>query len=109
GRRGTGHLVTAKRVDLKRSAEATGFHEAYFKGPITFGVRRNALILHASDLDRPFLTYNAELLEMLKPQHQQAHECRREQCSISEQLNWFLKRLCTRSRPKIAAVARELG
>src|SRR6202045_1530148 len=35
GRRGTGHLVTAKRVELKRSAEATGFHEAYFKGPIT--------------------------------------------------------------------------
>jgi len=32
GRRGTGHLVTAKRVELKRSAEATGFHEAYFKG-----------------------------------------------------------------------------
>jgi hypothetical protein len=28
-------LVTAKRVELKRSAEATGFHEAYFKGPIT--------------------------------------------------------------------------
>src|SRR5258707_322438 len=27
GRRGTGHLVTAKRVELKRSAEANGFHE----------------------------------------------------------------------------------
>ena len=39
GRRGTGHLVTAKRVEPKRSAEATGFHEAYFKGPITFAAR----------------------------------------------------------------------
>src|SRR5258707_4977940 len=53
GRRGTGHLVTAKRVELKRSAEATGFHEAYFNGPIAFGARRNALVLHATDLDRP--------------------------------------------------------
>jgi Arabinose-binding domain of AraC transcription regulator, N-term len=47
------HWVTAKRVELKRGAEATGFHEAYFKGPITFGARRNALVLHATDLDRP--------------------------------------------------------
>jgi hypothetical protein len=72
GRRGTGHLVTAKRVELKRSAESTGFHAAYFKGPITFGSRRNALVLHASDLNRPFLTYNAELLDMLNPQLERA-------------------------------------
>jgi len=39
GRRGTGHFVTAKRVELKRSTEATRFHKAYFKGPITFGAR----------------------------------------------------------------------
>src|SRR5580700_6154532 len=68
GRNGTGHMVEAKRLELRRSAEATGFHEAYFKGPITFGARRNALVLHATDLDRPFLTYNAELLDMLNPQ-----------------------------------------
>src|ERR1700675_4696547 len=42
GRRGTGPLVTAKRVELKRSAEATGFHKAYLKAPLTFGPRRNA-------------------------------------------------------------------
>jgi len=109
GRRGTGHLVTAKRVELKRSAEATGFHEAYFKGPITFGARRNALVLHATDLDRPFLTYNAELLDMLNPQLERALEERRAQSSISEQVKWILKRLLAGSRPEIAAVARELG
>jgi AraC-like DNA-binding protein len=98
GRRGTGHLVTAKKVELKRSAEATGFHEAYFKGPITFGARRNALILHATDLDRPFLTYNERALEE-----------RRAQSSISEQVKWILKRQLAGSRPEIAAVARELG
>jgi AraC-like DNA-binding protein len=109
GRRGTGHLVTAKRVELKRSAEATGFHEAYFKGPITFGARRNALVLHATDLDRPFLTYNAELLDMLNPQLERAFEERRAQTSISEQVKWILKRLLTGTRPEMAAVARELG
>ncbi len=103
GRRGTGHLVTAKRVELKRSAEATGFHEAYFKGPITFGARR------ATDLDRPFLTYNAELLDMLNPQLERALEERRAQSSISEQVKWILKRLLAGGRPEISAVARELG
>jgi len=108
GRRGTGHLVTPKRVELKRS-EATGFHEAYFKCPITFRARRNALVLHATDLDRPFITYNAELLEMLNPQLERALEERRAQSSISEQVKWILKRLLAGSRPEIAAVARELG
>jgi AraC-like DNA-binding protein len=109
GRRGTGHLVTAKRVELKRSPEATGFHAAYFKGPIMFGARRNALVLHATDLDRPFLTYNAELLDMLNPQLERALEERRAQSSIGEQVKWILKRLLAGSRPEISAVARELG
>jgi AraC-like DNA-binding protein len=109
GRRGTGHLVKAKRVELKRSAETTGFHEVYFKGPIKFGARRNALVLHATDLDRPFLTYNAELLDMLNPQLERALEERRAQSSISVQVKWILKRLLAGSRPEISAVARELG
>ena len=96
-----------KRVELKRSTGATGFHEAYFKGPIKFGARRNALVLHATDLDRPFLTYNAELLDMLNPQLERALEERRAQSSISEQVKWILKRLLAGSRPEIATVARE--
>src|SRR6202521_5817431 len=55
GRRGTGHQVNPKRVELKRKAEATGVHEAYFKCPVKFGARRNILVLHTADLDRPFL------------------------------------------------------
>ena len=109
GRRGTGHCVTPKRVELKRAAEATGFYETYFKGPIKFKARRNALVLHATDLDRPFLTYNAELLDMLNPQLERALEERRAQSSISEQVKWILKRRLAGSRPEISTVARELG
>jgi hypothetical protein len=50
-------------------------------------------VLHATDLDRPFLTYNAESLEMLSPQLERALEERRVQSSISEQVKWILKRL----------------
>jgi len=109
GRRGTGHPLNPKRVELKRSAEATGFHQAYFQCPVKFGSRRNMLVLHATDLDRPFVTYNAELLEMLDPQLVKAVEERRAQRSTSEQVKWVLKRLLAGARPEIAAVARELG
>jgi AraC-like DNA-binding protein len=109
GRRGTGHLVKAKRVELKRGPEATGVHEAYFKCPVKFRARRNMLVLHAADLDRPFLNYNAELLEMLDPQLVNALAERRAHRSISEQVKWILKRLLAGARPEIEAVARELG
>lgn len=109
GRRGTGHQVNPKRVELKRKAEATGVHEAYFKCPVKFGSRRNILVLRTDDLDRPFLTHNAELLEMLDPQLVKALEEQRAQRSISEQVKWILKRLLAGSRPEISAVARELG
>ena len=90
GRRGTGHPVNPKRVELKRKAEATRVHEAYFKCPVKFEARWNILVLHTADLDRPFLTNNAELLEMLDPQLDKALKEQRAQSSISEQVNGFL-------------------
>jgi AraC-like DNA-binding protein len=109
GRRGTGHPLEAKRVELKHSAETTGVHEAYFKCSVRFKARRNMLVLHAADLDRPFLNYNSELLEMLDPQLVNALEQQCTQRSISEQVKWILKRLLAGSRPEIGTVARELG
>jgi AraC-like DNA-binding protein len=109
GRRGTGHPVNPKRVELRRKAEATRVHEAYFKCPVKFEARRNILVLHTADLDRPFLTHNAELLEMLDPQLDKALKEQRAQRSISEQVKWILKRLLTGARPDVSAVARELG
>src|ERR1700678_1633898 len=109
GRRGTGHPVNPKRVELKRKAEATRVHEAYFKCRVKFGARRNILVLHTADLDRPFLTHNAELLEMLDPQLDKALKEQRAQRSISEQVKWILKRLLAGARPDVSVVARELG
>jgi AraC-like DNA-binding protein len=96
-------------VELKRSADKSGVHEAYFNCPIKFKARRNMLVLHADDLDRPFVTYNADLLEMLNPQLERALEERSAQSSISEQVKWILKRLLAGSRPEVSTVARELG
>jgi AraC-like DNA-binding protein len=109
GRRGTQTVLNPKRVELKRAAEPARVHENYFKCPVKFRARRNALILHAKDLDRAFVTHNAELLEMLGPQLDQALASHRSQAKIGDQVKWILKRLLAGSRPDILAVARELG
>jgi AraC-like DNA-binding protein len=109
GRRGSGHPMNPKRVELKRKAKAAGVHQAYFKCPVEFGARRNLLVLQAADLNRPFVTYNAELLEMLDPQLAKAVEAGLAQRSISEQVKWILKRLLAGSRPEMSAVAHGFG
>jgi len=80
-----------------------------FKCPVKFGARRNILVLHTADLDRPFLTHNAELLEMLDPQLVKALKEQRAQRSISEQVKWILKRLLAGARPDVSAVRVSLG
>jgi AraC-like DNA-binding protein len=109
GRRGTGRPLKPKRVELMRPSEATRAHEKYFNCPIRFRSGRNALVLNAADLDRTFVTYNAELLEMLNPGLEKALERQRAAGTILEQVKWVLKRLLAGNRPDVLVVARELG
>jgi len=109
GRRGTQTPLQPKRVELKRLPEPTGVHEDYFKCRVRFRLGRNALVLRRADLDRPFVSYNAELLEMLEPQLAKAMVGHQAQGSTGEQVKWILKRLLAGNRPDILAVARELG
>src|SRR5262249_59256666 len=82
GRRGAQKPVQPKRVELKRPPEPTGVHEDYFKCPVKFRARRDAPVLRLVDLDLPFVSYNAELLEMLEPQLAKALAGRQAQGSI---------------------------
>ncbi|HKB92456.1 MAG TPA: AraC family transcriptional regulator [Opitutaceae bacterium] len=109
GRRGTQTSVNPKRVELKRAPEPSKAHETYFQCPVKFGAKRNALILRRDDLDRPFVTHNSELLEMLSPGLEKALAGRKARAKISDQVKWILKRLLAGNRPDILAVARELG
>jgi len=108
GRHGTQRPLRPRGVELKRSSERTGVHATHFDCPVEFRARRNALLLSSVDLDRPFVSYNAELLEMLHPQLEKAGK-RDEEASVSAQVKWILKRLIAGNRPDIVTVARELG
>jgi AraC-like DNA-binding protein len=89
--------------------ESSGVHEKFFKCPVRFRSRRNALVLNLSDLDLPFATHNADLLEMLNPQLEKALAGKKARTSVGDQVKWILKRLLSGTRPDILLVAKELG
>jgi AraC-like DNA-binding protein len=109
GRRGTGRPLSPVRVELARQDRASRLQEDYFGCPIRFGATRDALILHASDLDRPFPGHNAELLDVLTPALTAALEQVHPKSSFSEQVKVVLKRSLASGRPELASVARDLG
>ncbi len=108
GRRGTGRLVNPKRVEFQRPESHRKLYEAHFKCPVKFGARQNLLVFHKADVDRPFLTHNAELLAMVAPQLEAELTRQLAQKTISEQVKGILKTLLAGQRPGIQHVAREL-
>jgi AraC-like DNA-binding protein len=108
GRRGAQVPIRPKRIDLKQRRERGSTHEAYFNCPVNFGASRNAIVLHSQDLVRPFVTYNAEFLEMVQSALEKKARGCREETSASEQVKWLLKQMLAGGRPDITDVAREL-
>jgi AraC-like DNA-binding protein len=108
GRRGVGRPVTPIRVEFKRKPAHREVYETHFGCPVRFEVKHNALVFDAADLDRPFVTYNPDLLAMIAPRLEQELARRTSRRSIREQVNATLKQLLAGRRPGIKDVAREL-
>ncbi|KQL18206.1 AraC family transcriptional regulator [Cytobacillus solani] len=109
GRRGTGQPLTAKLVEFSHSMGDVQALEAYFGCRIRIGANGNRLTLHREDLDRPFVSYNAELLEILTPVLDQSLDEQQRSHSITEMVMWIMKRSLTGGRPEIQTIASELG
>lgn len=109
GRRGTEQPFNPKRVELNRPQERTGAHRAFFQCPVKFRAARNILVFDSSDFRRPFVTYNAELLEMLQPQLDKSNLRTKAEATVAERVKWILKRMLAGGRPDASVVARELG
>ena len=109
GRKGSAANVMPMAVVLARPESARVEYENYFGCRVQFGTGLDRLTLHRRDLDRPFVSYNAELLGILIPEldrrlDQQAHAA-----SLAEQIKWVLRRRLTAGRPDIRSVATELA
>ncbi|MFP7477490.1 helix-turn-helix domain-containing protein [Terribacillus saccharophilus] len=109
GRRGTGLPIKATSVELSHSMHQLQELENYFACPIKVNAVSNRLILNRGDLDRPFISYNHELLEILTPVLNQRLERHRNNYSIKEIVKWILKRSLTKEILDLQDIASELG
>jgi AraC-like DNA-binding protein len=108
-RRGTDGLVDPKRLELRAANGDREMYEAHFGCPARFGARHNAIVFARADLDRPFLTHNADLLAAVAPQLEAELKQARAARAIGGQVKAVLKPLLAGRRPAIDDVAKELG
>ena len=109
GTRGTGVRIRPLRIELRQPAEHREIHERYFGCPIKFRAARNAIVFRRSDLDLPFITYNADLVEMLSPQIDRELARKKSELTVAGRVKWVLIRLLGGRSPEIHDVAKELG
>jgi AraC-like DNA-binding protein len=108
GQRGTGEPIRAKRVEFKRSPASKNVYEKHFQCPVKFNCKHNALVFSKADMDRPFITYNPDLLAVVAPQleaelsEQLAHK------NFAEQAKGILKQMLAGRRPAVQDLAKEL-
>ncbi|PAF38833.1 AraC family transcriptional regulator [Terribacillus saccharophilus] len=111
GQQGTGHRLNARLVELTHPIPA-GKVEAlkeFFGCEMKFGAPYNRLTLNSSDLDRPFRSYNAELLEILIPALEDSLNKQLHNNSITKSVKWIVKKNLSAGRPDIHSIANELG
>ena len=108
GRRGTNRTIHPKRVEFQRPESYRKLYERHFQCPVKFDARHNVLAFSKADLDKPFLTYNADLLALVAPQLEAELTRQLAQKTIKEQVKGILKKLLAGRRPALQDVAREL-
>ena len=107
-RRGTGQSINPVRLELQRASAHREILESHFHCRVKFSAEANALVFSKADIERPFVTHNAELLSLVAPQLDAELAQQLAQNSLSEQVKATLKRLLAGMRPTLQDVARDL-
>jgi AraC-like DNA-binding protein len=107
-RHGTGTGMSPLRLELVRARAYSKSLERHFGCPIVSGAARNAIIFRASDAERPFVTRNAELLDMLAPQLDKELKLHKGQETFPERVRATIQRKLAGRRPRMQDIAREL-
>jgi AraC-like DNA-binding protein len=108
-RHGSGTRIAPLRVELVQMRTHTKALERFFGCPVLCGEPRNALVFRSADASLPFVTRNAELLEMLAPQFEQELKQRTaSDDSFLELVRSAIRHKLTGHRPAIEDVARDL-
>jgi AraC-like DNA-binding protein len=108
GRHGSGTRLAPLRVEFIQPRSHVKAIERHFECPVVCGATRNAIVFRAADAQCPFVTRNAELLDMLAPQfEEQLRQCD-EQNSFTALVRGAIQERLTGHRPNVEDVARSL-
>jgi AraC-like DNA-binding protein len=96
-------------LELNRPARHRALLEEHFGCSVRFTAKRNALVFRSSDLDRPFVTQNDELVAMIGTQLEVELKARETGVSLSERVKQTLQQSLAGRKPALQDVAKELG
>lgn len=107
-RHGTGAPISPLRVELVQPRTHIRLLERHFGCPVMTGSVRNAIVYRASDALQPFVTRNAELLDMLAPQFEQQLKDSTKEDTFVELVRGTIQQRLAGHRPNVDDVARDL-
>jgi len=108
-RHGSGTRISPLRVELVQPRSHLKALERCFGCTVVCGQSRNAMVFRASDAALPFVTRNAELLDMLAPQFEEdLRQHTSGEDSFLELVRGAIQQRLTGHRPSTEDVAREL-
>src|SRR5688572_22471660 len=109
GQRGSEGQITPLRLELTRPVKHRALLERHFGCRVRFKADRNALVFRSSDLDRPFVTHNEELVTIIGAQLDSELKARNASVNVGDQVKDVLRRSLAGKRPTLRDVAGELG
>jgi AraC-like DNA-binding protein len=108
GRCGTRTRISPLRVEFVQPREHVKTIERHFGCPVVCRAPRNAIVFHADDAERPFVTRNAELLGLLAPQFEEELKQEVGEEDFAERARLAIQQRLTGRRPTIEDIADEL-
>ena len=106
-RRGTGKTVAPLRIELARRRAGESMLRRHFGCDVRFDAPLDLMVFEAKALDEPFVTHNAELLEVLVPGLEAAlNDGAR---SLADDVRSTLTQRISGERPAVEKVAKALG
>jgi len=109
GRRGTGRPLSARSIEFAQSMGDVQVLEEYFGCRVRTSSSTNRMVLHRRDLDRIFVSNNAELMEVLTPVLDKTLEEQLSSSSFSETVKQLAKQSLAEGNASIHVIAKKLA
>ncbi len=104
-RHGTGTHISPIRLEFIQPRAHVKAIERHFGCPVLSGSSHNAIVFHAADALRPFVTRNAELLAMLAPHFEEELRQENGEEKFVERVRVAIQQKLTGQRPTIDDIA----